>query len=91
MEPRVKAAFDWLDDTHNAANECWADYQKKLQRWHDHKAEFKAFLDNFDEFKKAVAPWVKKPEYIADCPPDIQSSTSPWTKRPFAGRSPTAT
>ena len=21
MEPRVKAAFDWLDDTHNAANE----------------------------------------------------------------------
>ena len=67
MEPRVKAAFDWLDDTHNAANECWADYQKKLQRWHDHKAEFKAFLDNFDEFKKAVAPWVKKPEYIADC------------------------
>lgn len=67
MEPRVKAAFDWLDDTHNAANECWADYQKKLQRWHDHKAEFKAFLENFDEFKKAVAPWVKKPEYIADC------------------------
>ena len=67
MEPKVKAAFDWLDDTHSAAEECWADYQKKLNRWHAHKAEFKAFLENFDEFKATVAPWVKKPEYVVDC------------------------
>lgn len=67
MEPKVKAAFDWLDDTHSAAEECWADYQKKLNRWHAHKAEFKAFLENFDAFKATVAPWVKKPEYVVDC------------------------
>lgn len=67
MEPKVKAAFDWLDDSHTAADECWADYQKKLERWHAHKAEFKAFLENFDEFKATVAPWVKKPEYITEC------------------------
>ena len=67
MEPKVKAAFDWLDDTHNAANECWADYQKKLTRWHAHKDEFRKFLENFDEFKAHVAPWVKKPEYISEC------------------------
>ena len=67
MEPKVKAAFDWLDDTHSAAEECWADYQKKLNRWHAHKAEFKAFLENFDAFKATVAPWVKKREYVVDC------------------------
>lgn len=67
MEPKVRAAFDWLDDTHSAADECWADYQKKLTRWHANKEKFAAFLENFDEFKKQVAPWVKKPEYIAEC------------------------
>ncbi|MBQ9685924.1 MAG: iron-containing alcohol dehydrogenase [Oscillospiraceae bacterium] len=67
MEPKVKAAFDWLDDTHSAANECWADYEKKLTKWHANKEKFRDFLDHFDEFKATVAPWVKKPEYIADC------------------------
>ena len=67
MEPRVKAAFDWLDGTHAAANECWSDYQKKLTKWHAHREEFKAFLDNFDAFKAQVAGWVKDPAYIAAC------------------------
>lgn len=67
MEPRVKAAFDWLDDTHSAANECWRDYQKKLAKWHANQENFRAFLENFDAFKAQVAPWVKKPAYIADC------------------------
>lgn len=67
MEPKVKAAFDWLDNTHSAANECWADYQKKLKLWHANKEKFVAFLETFNEFKAEVAPWVKKPEYIAEC------------------------
>ena len=67
MEPRVRSAFDWLDDTHSAANECWSDYQKKLARWHANKDKFLYFLENFDAFKSKVAPWVKKPEYIASC------------------------
>ena len=67
MEPRVKAAFDWLDDTHSAANECWSDYQKKLTRWHANKESFRAFLEGFDSFKEQVANWVKKPAYISAC------------------------
>ena len=67
MEPRVKAAFDWLDNTHSAANECWSDYQKKLAKWHANKENFRAFLEHFDEFKAHVQPWVKDPAYIADC------------------------
>ena len=67
MEPQVKKAFDWLDNTHSAANECWSDYQKKLTRWHAHKEEFRAFLERFDQFKAQVAPWVKDPAYIAAC------------------------
>ena len=67
MEPRVKAAFDWLDDSHSAANECWSDYQKKLAKWHANRENFRSFLENFDAFKAEVAGWVKKPDYIADC------------------------
>ena len=67
MEPRVKAAFDWLDETHSAANECWSDYRKKLTKWHANRENFQAFLAHFDEFKAHVKPWVKAPSYIADC------------------------
>lgn len=67
MEPKVKAAFDWLDDTHSAADECWADYQKKLAKWHENKDNFAAFLKNFDQFKAEVSDWVQKPSYIASC------------------------
>ena len=67
MEPKVKGTFAWLDETGSASNECWADYQKKLAAWTANRAKFEAFLAHFDEFKERVAPWVKKPEYIADC------------------------
>ena len=66
MEPKVRAAFDWLDEEHNASNECWSDYSKKLAKWHDNKENFQKFLDNFDEFKAHVSSWVKKPEYITN-------------------------
>ena len=67
MEPRVRAAFDWLDDNHSASDECWSDYQKKLRRWHDNRDSFRQFLDHFDEFKATVSPWVKDPAYISRC------------------------
>ncbi|MCR5135747.1 MAG: iron-containing alcohol dehydrogenase [Oscillospiraceae bacterium] len=67
MEPRVRAAFGWLDDTGSAAGECWSDYQKKLARWHANRDRFQAFLENFDEFRAHVSPWVKDPAYIAAC------------------------
>lgn len=67
MEGRVRNAFDWLDDTHSASEECWNDYGKKLGRWHANKEAFQSFLAGFDDFKKTVAPWVKDPAYIASC------------------------
>lgn len=67
MEPKVKEAFAWIDPTGNASNECWADYQKKLTKWHENKEKFAAFLANFDEFKAQVAGWVKDPAYVAGC------------------------
>ena len=67
MEPKVKAAFSWLDENGSAANECWSDYQKKLTKWHANKENFVKFLENFDEFKAQVSGWLKKPEYVAEC------------------------
>lgn len=67
MEPKVREAFGWLDTTGSAANECWNDYQKKLTKWHANKENFVKFLENFEEFKATVKPWLKKPEYVAEC------------------------
>lgn len=67
MKPRVLQAFDWLDEDHSAANECWSDYQKKLARWHEVQPQFEAFLKSFDAFKSQVADWVQPPAYIAEC------------------------
>jgi glycerol-1-phosphate dehydrogenase [NAD(P)+] len=35
MEGRVHDAFSTLDPTGRIARECWSDYARKLQRWHD--------------------------------------------------------
>ena len=67
MEPKVRAAFGWLDEEGNAANECWSDYSKKLAKWHECRPQFEAFLANFDQFKEDIADWVMKPEYVAEC------------------------
>ena len=67
MERRVGAAFDWLDEEHRASRECWSDYRQKLERWYANRARFTLFLENFAEFKKTAAPWVKDPAYIAAC------------------------
>ncbi|MCR5176003.1 MAG: iron-containing alcohol dehydrogenase [Anaerovibrio sp.] len=65
MKKKVFEAFDWLDEDHKAANECWSDYSKKLATWEANKDRLKAFLDNFDEFKSKVSGWVQDPAYIA--------------------------
>lgn len=65
MEEKVRAAFGWISEA--TADECWADYKVKLQRWHDNRSKFEAFLRDFDSFKAAVAPYVKKPEYVSEC------------------------
>ena len=67
MEPKVKEAFAWLDETGSASEECWADYRKKLEAWTANRNRFENFLMEFDAFKERVRPWVKKPEYIAEC------------------------
>ena len=35
MEARVEEAFSTLDTSGRVARECWNDYARKLQRWHD--------------------------------------------------------
>ena len=34
LEPQVRAAFSRLDPLGRAADECWRDYSRKLDRWH---------------------------------------------------------
>jgi glycerol-1-phosphate dehydrogenase [NAD(P)+] len=44
METRVKATFVELDPSGAMGAECWNDYRQKLQKWHQARPQFEAFL-----------------------------------------------
>lgn len=67
MEPKVRTAFDWLDSTHNAADECWSDYKKKLAKWRGCRERFQRFLERFDQFKQTASGWVIDPAFLSEC------------------------
>jgi glycerol-1-phosphate dehydrogenase [NAD(P)+] len=45
---KIQMAFEQLDPSGKVGEECWSDYQLKLDAWHAHRAEFEAFLANWD-------------------------------------------
>jgi glycerol-1-phosphate dehydrogenase [NAD(P)+] len=67
MEPLVREAFAWLDDTGDAAAECWSDYRKKLAKWRSNRETFKVFLRNWNHFKEQVSAMLLPPEFICRC------------------------
>jgi glycerol-1-phosphate dehydrogenase [NAD(P)+] len=50
MERRVHDAFDALDATGSMARECWSDYSRKLERWHDAADELHTLRDRWASF-----------------------------------------
>lgn len=76
MEARVRAAFDTLDSTGKVANECWADYKIKLDLWHQHRAEFEAFLKDWPRHRQALLDLTRPPELALQI---LRETESPLT------------
>ncbi len=64
-EGRVRAAFDRLDATGTAADECWRDYGAKLRRWRDRRERLASFAAAWPEHRAAIEGLVAEPETIA--------------------------
>jgi glycerol-1-phosphate dehydrogenase [NAD(P)+] len=54
MRDRVEAAFHRLDPTGATARECWADYSRKLTRWHANRDAIERFAAGWAEHEHAL-------------------------------------
>lgn len=66
MEHKVTQAFDQVDPSGKAGQECWSDYRQKLAAWHDHKAEFGAFLKAWPEHLDKIKRFTRAPQRLID-------------------------
>ncbi len=62
MQALILARLGPLDKDGRAAAECWADYAIKLEAWHEHRAEFEAFLGDWPIIRAEWQALVRPPE-----------------------------
>ncbi len=65
LEPQVRAAFSRLDPSGRAADECWRDYSRKLDRWHAARPRFEAFVRDWPRHRAALGSLVADPATLA--------------------------
>ena len=66
MEARVRAAFEAVDPTGRAGEECWSDYRVKLEAWHARRGELEDFLAHWEAIKPEIARLGAPPERLAE-------------------------
>jgi glycerol-1-phosphate dehydrogenase [NAD(P)+] len=76
MRTQVLAAFAALDPTGKVGEECWSDYQQKLDAWHAHRAQFESFLANWDAIRPEIERRAWPAQRIIEI---IQAVDSPMT------------
>jgi glycerol-1-phosphate dehydrogenase [NAD(P)+] len=54
MRSKIMAAFHALDPSGKVGEECWSDYQLKLDDWHDHRTNFEAVLVKWDYIQNQI-------------------------------------
>lgn len=86
MRSQIEAAFHPLDPSGRVGQECWADYQQKLDAWHMHRAQFEALLANWDSARAQVErrmwPTQRLTEILraVDSPLEFSALTPPATE-----------
>jgi len=65
MKTQIEAVFSSLDPTGRVADECWSDYQIKLEAWRAHRASFVEALQDWPEIQVHLRSLVKRPEVAA--------------------------
>src|SRR5574341_580277 len=63
---RIIQAFDSLDPTGRAGEECWSDYRLKLEKWHAHRPDFETFLADWPAIRERLAELTAPPERLAE-------------------------
>jgi len=66
MQAHVGASFASIDASGKAAAECWADYREKLERWHAHRQEFEAALQEWPRLHRDLQAETRPPERLIE-------------------------
>ncbi|MGI6776759.1 MAG: iron-containing alcohol dehydrogenase [Acetivibrionales bacterium] len=66
MKEMVEKAFLRIDPSGQVGEECWRDYEQKLDRWNRNRGKFQSFLDNWETHKADLYHYVRTPEEIAN-------------------------
>jgi len=64
MKELILANFGTIDPSGKAGAECWADYGQKLEKWHAHRAEFEAALNDWDSLRTELLKETRSPQDI---------------------------
>jgi glycerol-1-phosphate dehydrogenase [NAD(P)+] len=64
MQRRVHDAFDAVDATGSMARECWSDYSRKLERWHDAAHELRTLRDRWASVDTELDALLAPPERL---------------------------
>jgi glycerol-1-phosphate dehydrogenase [NAD(P)+] len=79
MQARIEENFRSIDPSGNAGAECWADYQQKLEKWHVHRADFEAALNDWNSLRDQLAQETRSPEEILQILDAIRAPTR-WSQ-----------
>jgi glycerol-1-phosphate dehydrogenase [NAD(P)+] len=64
MKARIETSFAEIDPSGKAGAECWADYSQKLEKWHAHRGDFEAVLQDWEAVRARLAEETRTPERI---------------------------
>jgi len=65
MAPLVRAAFRDLDPTGRVGEECWSDYEKKLDRWAARRMDVEQFIRDWPDHRSRIEALLGAPTAIA--------------------------
>jgi glycerol-1-phosphate dehydrogenase [NAD(P)+] len=79
MKQRILANFGTIDPSGKAGAECWADYQQKLEKWHNHRPDFEAALKDWDSLRTELLKETRSANVILQI---LQNSGAPmhWSE-----------
>lgn len=75
MQTRIETAFAPLDSSGGIANECWGEYQKKLDLWYARRGTFEDFLRDWDSIRAQLRTIVRPPELLIEILQRMESPT----------------
>lgn len=75
MQTRIQRAFASLDPSGGIAQECWSEYQKKLDLWNAQRGTFETFLREWNEIRGQLQTIVRPPELLVEILQRMDSPT----------------